>query len=174
MSKKTLLNEHTVKRFMKLADLGGPLTSNFLNETYIEEEELLSPEEGEMPEMPEMPEAPEDQGPMPEMPPEGEEGEEGGMSDKETRFANAVADLADMAGVEVDFGDAAADMGDMPELPDMGGEEPPAAMDPEAAPMSDEEEEPLDEIEFIDEEEVLKEVYKRVTRRLKEKLTSRK
>ena len=37
MSKKTLLNESTVRQFMKFANLGG-LSDNFINENYVEED----------------------------------------------------------------------------------------------------------------------------------------
>ena len=37
MSKKTLLNENTVREFMKYANLGG-LSDNFINENYMEED----------------------------------------------------------------------------------------------------------------------------------------
>ena len=39
MSKKTLLNEATVRQFMKYANIGG-LAQSFINETYKMEEEL--------------------------------------------------------------------------------------------------------------------------------------
>ena len=125
----------------------------------------------------EMPEAPEDVGPedaAPEMD-LGDAGPETGTSEKETKFASAIATLADLAGVEVDFGemggmgdmdaDVAGDedlAGDLGDLGDMGAEAPEA------------DEEPLDEIDFIDEEEVMNEVYKRVKNRLKEKLIKNK
>ena len=41
MSKKTLLNENTVRKFMKFANLGG-LSDTFINENYLEED----PDEG--------------------------------------------------------------------------------------------------------------------------------
>ena len=39
MSKKTLLNEATVRQFMKYANIGG-LAQGFVNEMYAKEEEL--------------------------------------------------------------------------------------------------------------------------------------
>ena len=45
MSKKTLLNESTVRQFMKYANLGG-LTDNFINETYMKEEEVEEGKKG--------------------------------------------------------------------------------------------------------------------------------
>jgi hypothetical protein len=188
MSKKALLNENQVRQMMKLASIGGPLTSNFLSETYAgymdededdtpygvleaEEDELGAPD---MAELPEPAEAPEDAGPEDVDPEMDLEAPADDVSDKETKFASAIATLADLAGVEVDFGDAMGDMGDadaedvaadLEDLGDMGemGDETPAV-----------EEEPLDEIDFIDEEEVMREVYKRVKGRLKEKLIANK
>lgn len=209
MSKKALLNENQVRQMMKLASIGGPLTSNFLSEKYAgymdedeygmeegygmqEDEEdmeeghgtmhdaendILEAEHEDAEMADEMPEAPEDVGPedaAPEMD-LGDAGPETGTSEKETKFASAIATLADLAGVEVDFGemggmgdmdaDVAGDedlAGDLGDLGDMGAEAPEA------------DEEPLDEIDFIDEEEVMNEVYKRVKNRLKEKLIKNK
>jgi len=214
MSKKALLNENQVRQMMKLASIGGPLTSNFLNEKYAgymdedeqgmeegygmqEDEEdieeghgmmhdaendILEAEHDDAEMADEMPEAPEDAGPedaAPEMDLGDDAGADAGASEKETKFASAIATLADLAGVEVDFGDM-GDMGDMgaemdadvagdedlagdlADLGDMGAEAPEA------------DEEPLDEIDFIDEEEVMNEVYKRVKSRLREKLIENK
>ena len=61
MSKKTLLNEATIRRFMKLADVGN-LTDNFINERGMAYQ-VDEPEEEEMPgdEGPEeLPDVPED------------------------------------------------------------------------------------------------------------------
>ena len=45
MSKKTLLNENTVRQFMKYANLGG-LSDNFINENYMDEAAHEDVEEG--------------------------------------------------------------------------------------------------------------------------------
>ena len=45
MSKKTLLNENTVRQFMKYANLGG-LSDNFINENYMDEDAPEEVEEG--------------------------------------------------------------------------------------------------------------------------------
>lgn len=45
MSKKTLLNENTVRQFMKYANLGG-LSDNFINENYMDEDGHEPVEEG--------------------------------------------------------------------------------------------------------------------------------
>ena len=50
MSKKTLLNEATVRQFMKYANIGG-LASGFVNEMYAKEEEL---EEAAKPDFPDV------------------------------------------------------------------------------------------------------------------------
>ena len=198
MSKKGLLNENQVRQMMKLASLGGPLTSNFLSEKYTgyTEEDEYGVEEGGLPaldaendileaeedeletpdlaDLPEPAEAPEDAGPEDAELDLGDPATEAGASDKETKFASAIATLADLAGVEVDFGDAAADLSDMgdegeaADLEDLGDLGDMGAEAPEA------DEEPLDEIDFIDEEEVMNEVYKRVKNRLKEKLIENK
>jgi hypothetical protein len=194
MSKKALLNENQVRQMMKLASLGGPLTSNFLSETYAgymdedeyedeaagaavfeaEEDELEAPD---MAELPEPIEAPEDAGPEDAAPEMDFGAPADDVSDKETKFASAIATLADLAGVEVDFGDAVGDLGDMGDA----GEEDLAAdledLGDVGAEAPEAEEEPLDEmdeIDFIDEEEVMNEVYKRVKSRLKEKLIANK
>ena len=198
MSKKGLLNENQVRQMMKLASLGGPLTSNFLSEKYTgyTEEDEYGVEEGGLPaldaendileaeedeletpdlaDLPEPAEAPEDAGPEDAELDLGDPATEAGASDKETKFASAIATLADLAGVEVDFGDVGqlGDPGADPDA-DVAGDEDLAA---DLVDLGDEapeaEEEPLDEIDFIDEEEVMSEVYKRVKSRLKEKLLS--
>ena len=116
-------------------------------------------------------EAPEDEGPEDAALDLEEPAPEGGTSEKETKFASAIATLADLAGVEVDFGDMGGMDADM--MADTAGDEDMAADLADLGDMGDMgEEEPLDEIDFIDEEEVMNEVYKRVKNRLKEKLLS--
>lgn len=227
MSNKSLLNETQIRKMMKLASLGGTLTSNFLNEKhgkYMDEDEhsmeegygmqedeeedmeeghgmmkhgmdeddhAMEEAHGEMHEDDveegygmyededdkevlegEHEEAPEDAGPEDTA----LDLDAPASSDKETKFASAIATLADLANIDVDFGDMAGmaaaddmgDMGDMAAADDMGDMGDMAA---DLADMGDEEE-PLDEIDFIDEEEVMNEVYKRVKNRLREKLLS--
>ena len=97
MSKKKLLEESTVRKFMKFANIGH-LAENYLDEAgmYEEEEEIevagdeLPPEAGMEDEMGMEPEA--------ELPAE----EEGamGMDEKEQMLADVVAAVADTLGVE--------------------------------------------------------------------------
>ena len=82
---KPLLNEGTIRRFMKLAEIGG-LSDNFVGDLYEQDEEdALPPEcleagaEGELPPEPGMEEEPPLEEPGAEMepaPPEGGMGEE--------------------------------------------------------------------------------------------------
>ena len=78
MSKKTLLNESTVRQFMKYANLGG-LTDNFINETYMKEEEVEEGKRGKR-----RPTGPKKEGEKPLEEGEMEEGhEEGHMAEEE-------------------------------------------------------------------------------------------
>ena len=90
MSKKTLLNESTVRQFMKYANLGG-LTDNFINETYMKEEEVEEGKRGKR-----RPTGPKKEGEKPLEEGEMEEGhEEGHMAEEEQM--DEVAPLAAMA-----------------------------------------------------------------------------
>ena len=110
MSKKTLLEEGTVRQFMKLANL-KPLTSSFINETYMDEDLYEAEEEMED----ELPPEPEDaamdmmadeEAPM-DMDMDAEEGAEGalaGVSEEAVEeLISVVADaLASATGVDID------------------------------------------------------------------------
>ena len=112
MSKKTLLEEGTVRQFMKLANL-KPLTSNFINETYMDEDLYEAEHEGAEDEM--LPPEPEDaemdamadeEVPM-DMDMDAEEGAEGalaGVSEEAVEeLISVVADaLAGATGVDID------------------------------------------------------------------------
>ena len=185
MSKKTLLNESTVRKFMKFANLGG-LAENFVSENYIEEvveeaahedeevvEEAAHEEEETMEEGAYM----EDEHGLEAMDddmvgdePADDLGEpEAAMADTSEASVEALVDaLADtitqVTGVEVTAADAAPEA----ELP---GDEGP--MDDMAdAPMGDEapmgdDEEVLDEEEAaLDEEAIMAETFRRVSSRL--------
>ena len=166
MSKKTLLEESTVRQFMKLANL-KPLASDFITENYDErdeqeEDEMLPPEAGEeMPMDMDM-----------EMGAEEEGGALEGVSEEAVEeLISVVADaLASATGVSIDVA------GDEEGMEGMEGEEG-LDMSPEAeaaeagmdfAPATGEEgeEEELAEINMIDEDAVMKETYRRVTKRL--------
>ena len=178
MSKKSLLNESTVRRFMKYANIGH-LSENFIGEGdgfEEEEEELdLGAEEGPAPAMGDMgdeaPEAPEA--------PEGDMGDMGAEIEMSPEDALALvqglaSEISDLTGHEVtasaDEGGEEApegDMGDEAPMGDMGGEEAPMGdMGGEEAPAEDEEG-VLEGVDMIDDEEVVTETLRRVTRRIK-------
>ena len=155
MSKKTLLNEASVRKFMKFAKIDR-YADNFINETYapMEEEEVMTEQEDEAPEMgeeaPEMDDMPADDAP--------EMDDEGGAMEG-TVDLDAFMDAFETALEQATGEDVEVDMGD---------EE--MAMDDEAA----EEDEVAGEMEMIDDEEVLEETLRRVTRRLNRMVESKK
>ena len=155
MSKKTLLNEASVRKFMKFAKIDR-YADNFINETYapMEEEEVMTEQEDEAPEMgeeaPEMDDMPADDAP--------EMGDEGGAMEG-TVDLDAFMDAFETALEQATGEDVEVDMGD---------EE--MAMDDEAA----EEDEVAGEMEMVDDEEVLEETLRRVTRRLNRMVESKK
>tara|TARA_R100001510_G_C7628332_1_gene187732 strand:+ start:149 stop:766 length:618 start_codon:yes stop_codon:yes gene_type:complete len=146
MSKKTLLNEATVRRFMKLADM-GTLSDNFINEAGLyqaDEDEQMEEGHGmmggatyqddepedEMADEPmaddamadEAPEMPEDEGPDDEMPePEMDDADEVEISeDDRAALAAAIPVLEKIAGGAADMGDDMdMDMGDDAGMRDM-------------------------------------------------------
>lgn len=166
--KKTLLEEGTVRRFMKLANMEA-IGSNFVNETYAmadDDKEMKyddKPMEEAMPPMQddeekmldvdleadeEMPEAPEGE----EMDMDAEDMGELTLTDEEAEVFLKVADKVRAAM------DSAEPAEELP-APDMGGDEMDmemdAEMDVEAAP---EDEEPMDDM--------VNEVARRVARRI--------
>jgi len=174
MSKKSLLNESTVRRFMKYANIGH-LSENFIGEGdgfEEEEEELdLGAEEGPAPAMGDMgDEAPEA--------PEGDMGDMGAEIEMSPEDALALvqglaSEISDLTGHEVtasaDEGGEEApmdDMGDEAPMGDMGDEAPMGDMGGEEAPAEDEEG-VLEGVDMIDEEGVVNETLRRVTRRIK-------
>ena len=171
MSKKTLLEEGTVRQFMKLANL-KPLASNFINEKFGEEEEdeALPPEAGM--DLPADEEAPMDDMEM-EMAPE-EEGAEGALANIPEEAVEALIDVVAGAleaatGVEIDVtggeegmeGEEGLDMSPEAEAAEDGMDFAPAVGE-----EGEEEEMALQEIDMIDEDAVMKETYRRVTKRL--------
>ena len=139
MSKKTLLNETTVRRFMKLADM-GTLSDTFINERggvgdYQGEEPDEEPDEEELdlPDEDEVPEAPEDAGPedlgpeepMDEPTPE-EDADEVEISEEDRDILGQAADiLSKIAG----GGEGGFDLEEPGlEEPDMGEEDEEALM----------------------------------------------
>ena len=177
MSKKTLLEESTVRKFMKFANIGH-LAESYLDEAGMyeeEEDEMLPPEAGMEDEMTMEPE-----GEMGMEPAEGEMGmedempaEEGAMGtgEKEQMLADVVAAVAETLGVEAAVEGASEEMAPEGEeaMDDFApaDEEMPA---PEGEEMpAEEEEEPMMEMAHEDDEEesVVAETVKRVTARLK-------
>tara|TARA_R110002110_G_scaffold115251_1_gene285890 strand:- start:2447 stop:3055 length:609 start_codon:yes stop_codon:yes gene_type:complete len=178
MSKKTLLEEASVRKFMKLANLSPLMSSNFITETYGAEEEMREQAEedveldmgAEAPPMGDMDgeEMPMDDAPMDDM--------EGGAAVDITpedalslvdAIAAAVQDVTGHA-VAAQSDEAPEDMVPMDDAP-MGD----APMGD--APMMDDEddlseairdEEELEEVNMVDEDAVMQETYRRVTARL--------
>jgi len=148
MSKKTLLNEASVRKFMKFAKIDR-YADNFINETYAPmEEEDEAPEMGD--EAPEMDDMPADDAP--------EMDDEGGALEG-TVDLDAFMDAFETALESATGEDVEVDMGD-DEM----------AMDDEAA----EEDEVAGEMEMVDDEEVLEETLRRVTDRLNRMVESKK
>jgi len=183
MSKKTLLEEGTVRQFMKLANL-KPLASDFITENYEDinekeeeelegEDEMLPPEAG----MPADEEAPMDDMDMEMSAEEGAEGAEGALANIPEEAVEALIDVVAGAleaatGVEIDVtggeegmeGEEGLDMSPEAEAAEAGMDFAPAA---ELEGEGDEEEEmALQEIDMVDEDAVMKETYRRVTKRL--------
>ena len=181
MSKKTLLEESTVRKFMKFANIGH-LAESYLDEAGMyeeEEDEMLPPEAGMEDEM-----AMEPEGDMGMEPAEDEMGmedemapEEGAMEmgEKEQMLADVVAAVADALGVEaeVEGAEMAADGEEESDFLPADVEVEDDMVDPEGAEMApeeeEEEEEPMMEMVHEDDEEesVVAETVKRVTARLK-------
>jgi hypothetical protein len=164
---KKLLEENTIRKFMKYADI-TPLAENFLD-TVEEEAGLEDEADEESPAEPEM-------GMEPEMDMEPTEEVDEEMVQ---RIVTAVADaIQQETGVEVQV-DGAPEMGPEDELGDL--EEPAMDMEPEEGPevvelseedvdegakYNREEDESVDEAEEFDYESVVAEVARRVALRL--------
>ena len=175
MSKKTLLNEASVRKFMKFAKIDR-YADNFINETYapMEEEEAMEErmhaegredkmEEGREDKMEEGMHAEEEEGMEPmddDMPADDapEMGDEGGAMEG-TVDLDAFMDAFETALEQATGEDVEVDMGD-DEM----------AMDDAAA----EEDEVAGEMEMVDDEEVLEETLRRVTSRLNRMVESKK
>ena len=163
MSNKNLLNETTIRRFMKLANI-NTLPGNFIKERvtegdmpYNREDEDPMADVGMEDDAAPMDAAPMDDAPMDDAPLGDEESAEGGvdLTDEEASVLIGLGDKLSAAMPEAGAG----------ELP---GEEP--VLDDEA-PMGDEfsaeEEEPaLEEIDYIDEDVVMEGVFQKVVARL--------
>lgn len=181
MSKKTLLNEASVRRFMKLADMQS-LSDNFLNEMYggdaaYQDDE---PDEGAMPddegammddempgdEGPEMPEPEMDDEALDvEVEDEGPEAEEVEITEDDRDILAKAADILSKIA-----GGGGADMG-MEDM-DMDMEDEAGMRDMMEVEMGDEDE--LDEVQIVDENKLVQEVTRRVAERLRKAINSRK
>lgn len=183
MSKK-LLNEATVRKFMKLANLAN-LSPTFLKEMqdekvheggdmyegeYMEEGGLYEEEDAMDDEM----------GDEPEM---GDEGEDDG-EELAVAVLSAVADVFKERGVDIDV-EGAGDEDEMGDEPDMGdeedlmspdedeeGEEPPADEEDEEGPLQEAIFRLLDKsgIEIVDDQALTEAVVKRVAARVARRL----
>ena len=182
MSKDNVLKEGTVRRFMTLAGT-GVLASDFLTEEASivkeQEEEMEAGEEGgeefadlEM-EDPAM-EDPAMEDPAMDEPEMDEPEEEGGIEDAVRAMVDAIAGVASDFGVDVEVGEeepTELEVGDMPGEEEMGPEEE-GEMTGELGPPEEggeeggEEELALQEINYIDEDHILNEVFHRVKNRL--------
>lgn len=183
MSKKNLLNEATVRQFMKYANIDG-LTDNFINETYstsLEEEEVVAESdevvaEGDYGMEEDMhedaPEAPMDdldaEAPMDDMdtaPPMDDMDAEAPMDDTAlpaeavSALEQAVEAAADaMLAALAPFGvEGEATIEDEPAM-ELPGDEGPEAVEDDEVPG----------LELMDEEAIVSETMNRVTRRLAE------
>ena len=155
MSKKNLLSESTIRQFMKYANIGG-LTDGFINETYgdyrREDEPMMEAEEEEEEEL----ELGGEEAPMDDAPPmDDAEAEIGDTSEASIEtLVDALADtITQVTGVEV----SAAGEGE--------GMDEPAGDEPPMDAMGDDE--PVADVEMVDDEEIVAETMKRVTRRLR-------
>ena len=157
MSKKTLLNEASVRRFMKLADMQG-LSDNFLNEMYGDK--AYQEDEPEMPEM-------DDEDEMPEM---GEEADEVEITEDDRDILAKAADiLSKIAG----GGGADAGMDDMDMEDEAGMRDAMMEGDDELEEGMEGDDE-LDEVQIVDENKLVQEVTRRVAERLRKAIKSRK
>ncbi len=168
MSKKNLLSESTIRQFMKYANIGG-LTDGFINEAYGDyrrEDDPMEEGHGDMhkDEKPMM-EAEEEEelevgveeAPMDDAPPmDDAEAEIGDTSEASIEtLVDALADtITQVTGVEVSAAGDGEGMDEPPmdamdDMGDMGGDEPVA------------------DVEMVDDEEIVAETLKRVTRRLR-------
>ena len=177
MSKKNLLNESTVRQFMKYANIGA-LTENFVSETYAMEEEEVDMPVDDMP-VDDMPvdDVPVDDVEVDDVEVDDVEVDDVGaepeisMSEEE---ALALADgltaaLTDLTGHEF-TASPAPDAEEVSADVELSGDEG-TVDDADAAvdglEVSDEEEEVLEGVSMIDEEEIVNETLRRVTSRIK-------
>ena len=184
MSKKNLLNENTVREFMKYANLGG-LAENFVSETYGTDEDpmeeaaqveegagsYMEDEEGMEPMADDAPDAEEpidmdadiadiaDEAPSEELPPEAVSALEQAVDDAVEAMAVALRPL----GVEIQ----SSVEDEAPIEADPVSDEAPVDFPDETAPPAPEEDEEIDGVDMLDEEAIVNETMNRVMARLK-------
>jgi len=167
-NEKKLLNENTIRRFMKLAEIDtlsdqfvGTLSEKYGDENLEENMPYQRDDEEEF-DMDAEEAAPED---MPPEPPELDEPAAEGPVDAEAIFtdlAQALAGVAQEHGVSMDI-----EGGEGEEVADLGDEEDFDMAPEEGAPEEEEDEVPGVELEEeIDEDAVVAEITRRVTTRL--------
>ena len=171
-NKKNILEENTVRRFMKLAGT-QPFASDFLNETTLTEapeDELEMGEEVEVEEG--LPEEPAGLELDAEEGGEDPDAEEGSVEAFAKDALEAIAGVAKEHGVDIDVEEAPepeeVEVGEMEiEEDDMEGELGPEDEEMEVEGEDDEAAlEALQEISYIDEDVLMETVYKRVANRL--------
>lgn len=158
MSKKTLLNEASIRKFMKFAKIDR-YTDSFINETYApmgEGEDEMETDIGSEDEGDESLPPPADDAPEPS--------DDGGMEgtiDLESFMSAFETALEQSTGedVQVDM-DGMGDMGDMDDMGDMGD--------------MDGDEDVADEMDLVDDDEVLEETLRRVSARLNRMVEAKK
>ena len=166
MSKKNLLNESTVRQFMKFANIER-LADNFVNETYMAEEDpveegaghYMEDEHGmsdmgddmDAPDM-DAPDMDADAAPGDELPPEAVDALEQAVEQGVEAMLAALAPFGVEGEASVEGGDELhpEPMDDMDDMGDVGDDEPVA-----------------DGVEVVDEDEIVNETLKRVSRRLR-------
>ena len=179
MSGKKLLAENTIRQFMKLANI-EPLTSNFISENYGEDKELeemmdaedepieeaeeeLEVDMGEEPEldMDEEPELDMDEEPEPEM----------GVADMSLteEEAQLLVSLGERLATALEGQGEGDDMPGDEEMPELEDEEP---ADEEMPELEDEEEAPG--MRYENQDALVQEIMKRVTKRIISARNSRK
>jgi len=195
MSKKTLLNEASVRRFMKLADMQG-LSDNFLNEMYGDK--AYQEDEPEMPEMDDEDammgdemadddmaddemagdEGP-DEAPEPEMPELDDEDDEMGEEADEVEITeddrDILAKAADILSKIAGGGGADAGMDDMDmDMEDEAGMRDAMFEGDDELGEGMDDGDMIDEVQIVDENKLVQEVTRRVAERLRKAIKSRK
>ena len=172
MSDNKLLNENTVRRFMKLANV-QTLTDNFIQEKYTKEEAL----EEQMDPMEEEEPAAEEEGMEPEAVEEEPVGDDMGEPEMEMGAAD-ISLTEEEAELLIDLGERLKEAMDSEMDDEMGDEMDDEMGDEMEEPMADEPEEPMgDEAPDTEEaagyramqenkDEIVREVLKRVTKRI--------